>query len=186
MSDAMLVPRILIVGASIIAAATDVWKFKVYNALTLPLTVSAFFFYGWIEGSEGLLTSFGGFVVAFGLFILPYAMGAVGAGDVKFVAAMGAWLGAPATVQIVLFGCLFAGVYAVGVIAYHKKFRETWFNLQVIWHRFRVLGQYLWANEGDETVQKLATRPDRRSRLVPISAMMAIGLLVYVLWDYLR
>lgn len=53
------------------------------------------------------LQSVGGLLTGFGLLIIPFALGAMGGGDVKMLAGIGAWLGPVATLQ----------VYAVAAVA---------------------------------------------------------------------
>src|SRR5438552_1328783 len=83
--------------AALIAAVTDVWKFKVYNLLTLPLLASGLLYHAINGGTPGLAGSVVGALAGFGLMILLYTIGGMGAGDVKFVTALGAWLGLPLT-----------------------------------------------------------------------------------------
>jgi len=40
------VPIMIVLLAAFVAAVTDIWKFKVYNALTLPLLVSGLLYHG--------------------------------------------------------------------------------------------------------------------------------------------
>lgn len=47
-----------------------------------------------------------GMLVGFGILILPYALGAMGAGDVKMLAGVGAWLGPWATFQTYLVAAI--------------------------------------------------------------------------------
>lgn len=88
------VPVVIVVFlASCWAAVTDVWRFKVYNILTFPLLVSGLLYHLFTGGMSGLGNSTAGLLFGFGTLLMPYVMGAVGAGDVKFFAAIGAWLG---------------------------------------------------------------------------------------------
>jgi prepilin peptidase CpaA len=41
-----------------------------------------------------------GFLVGFGILLIPFALGAIGGGDVKMLAGIGAWLGPIATLQV--------------------------------------------------------------------------------------
>ena len=40
------VPIMIVLLAAFVAAITDIWKFKVYNALTVPLLVSGLLYHG--------------------------------------------------------------------------------------------------------------------------------------------
>jgi prepilin peptidase CpaA len=87
--------------AMIVAAVIDGWKLKVPNWLTLPLILSGWALglchtLGWYpdpgEGTLGssLLCTALGFILLGGF----WAIGAMGAGDVKMQMGFGAWLGA--------------------------------------------------------------------------------------------
>ncbi len=107
------VPIALVLVAALIAAVTDVWKFKVYNLLTFPLLASGLLYHAIQGGTPGLAGSIIGALAGFALMIVLYTMGGMGAGDVKFVTALGAWLGLPLTLYVLIAGCIAAGVYAV-------------------------------------------------------------------------
>ena len=182
MIDAMTIPALIVLTASIIAGITDVWNFKVYNLLTFPLVAAGVGFNAYYGGRHGCMLSIYGLLVALGIFIIPYVLGAVGAGDVKYIAGIGAWMGFPAVFYVAIVGCLATGVYSVAVIIFHGRIRETWISLQIIWRRLLSIGHYLRNGEEFESVQMMARQPDRRCRLVPISAMMAIGVFATIIW----
>ena len=104
------VPIALVLVAALVAAVTDVWKFKVYNVLTFPLLASGLLYHAIYGGTAGLAGSIVGALVGFALMIMLYTMGGMGAGDVKFVTALGAWLGLPLTLYVVMAGCIATGV----------------------------------------------------------------------------
>src|SRR5207245_9309153 len=92
-------PLLVVCVGMIAAAVIDWWKFKVPNRLTFPLIVS-----GWVFG---LLNNFGalpsgavggiggsllGTLLGLGLLLPVYAIGGMGAGDVKMTMGFGAWI----------------------------------------------------------------------------------------------
>jgi prepilin peptidase CpaA len=105
-------------------------------------------------------------------------MGGIGAGDVKLLAGVGAWLGLPLTFYVFIASSLAAGVYAMVLLVTSRRLRETWVNLQIAWYRLKAVGRYLGS---DSDVQETLTQSDRRQRLIPFAAMVAIGLVVAVL-----
>ncbi len=76
---------------------------RIPNYLTLVTALSGLGFqlgsYGWSGLGQGLL----GLVVGFALMILFYLHGGMGAGDVKALAALGAWLGPLATLYLFIY-----------------------------------------------------------------------------------
>ncbi len=172
-------PIALVLMAALIAAVTDVWKFKVYNLLTFPLLAGGLIYHAINGGTAGLSGSLLGALAGFGLMILLYTMGGMGAGDVKFVTALGAWLGLPLTLYVLMAGCIAAGIYAAILLVTAASLRETLLNIQILWLRLACLGRHLGS---EDRVEAEVRRPDRRRRLIPFSAMIALGLVATVLW----
>src|SRR5262249_38249564 len=94
-------PLFFVCVAMVVAAVIDGWKLKVPNWLTFPLIVS-----GWVlglihnfgalpeTGVGGIGASLAGTAVGFLLLLPVYAIGGMGAGDVKMQMGFGSWVGA--------------------------------------------------------------------------------------------
>jgi prepilin peptidase CpaA len=65
----------------------------------------------------GWTTAFTGAAVGFGCLLLLYAVGFMGAGDVKFAGALGLWVGLPALLPIWVVGSLLAGLHSTLFLA---------------------------------------------------------------------
>jgi prepilin peptidase CpaA len=170
------IPVIIALTAALVAAVTDVWKFKVYNALTLPLLLSGLLY----NGLQGALTySLLGILFGFAALIALYVIGGMGAGDVKLMTAVGAWLGMPLTFYVFIASSLAAGLYAVLLMVMTRKVGETLFNLRILWLRLGSIGRYL---ASDDQVEQEVLRSDRRRRIIPFAAMVAIGIITTLLW----
>src|SRR5262249_55571866 len=98
-------------------------------------------------------------------------------------AGVGAWLGLPFTVCIVLAASLAAGLYALVLIVASGRLRESWVNVKILWLRLVAVGRYLGA---EDTVEAEGKRPDRRRRLVPFAAMMLLAVVGILLWAWAR
>jgi prepilin peptidase CpaA len=175
------VPFAVVTIAAVISAMTDVWRFKVYNLLTIPLLFSGLLYHGISGGTSAFSQSLTGALFGFGVLLAPYIMGGMGAGDVKLMSAVGAWLGLPLTFYVFIASSLAGGLYAVVVILMSRKLLETWINLQILWHRMTVFGRYLGA---DDRVESQVVRDDRRKRVIPFAAMVAVGVIATLV--YLR
>jgi len=118
-------------GAALAAVAgwTD-WRWRrIPNWLTVPGFVLGVglntAFGGWTGAKQSLL----GAALGFGLLLLFVAVRALGAGDLKLVTALGAFLG-PARLLAVLFAAvLVAGAMAVVLIVGKRRVRETGRNI---------------------------------------------------------
>ena len=137
--------------ASAVAALTDVWRFQVYNLLTFPVLFSGLIYHTMADGWGGLALSSAGIAFGLAVFAIPYLMGGMGAGDMKFVAALGAWLGITPMTVIVFFGCLATGIYSLMLVCRTGGFRQLWFNLQLTVFRFVVRRQVVGAGRQDGT-----------------------------------
>jgi prepilin peptidase CpaA len=173
---------IVVFVAVAITAVTDLWKFKVYNALTLPLLCSGLVYHGLMGGPPDFTGSFLGALFGFGVLLTFYVMGGMGGGDVKLMAAVGAWLGLPQTFYVFIASSLAAGCYAVFLIFAHGRMTETWLNLRILWYRALAFGRYLGA---EDRVEAAVSYADRGSRLIPFAAMVAVGVVVTFAWSRL-
>jgi len=107
---------IVLATALLIATITDLRSQKIYNWLTFPLILSGLVAHAMNAGVGGLLLSGGGFGLGLATMVIPFFMGLMGAGDVKLMAGIGAWLGANTTFTAFLFTCLAGGIYALFVM----------------------------------------------------------------------
>jgi prepilin peptidase CpaA len=172
-----------VVLAVIVTAATDVWKFKVHNLLTLPLLASGLIYHSIVPGAGGLTFSLLGALCGFGLLIALYLKGGMGAGDVKLMAGVGAWMGAGLTFYVFIASSLAAGVYALLVIVLYGRTGEIWTHLKIAWYRISAVGRHLGAEDRVETE---VTRQDRRGRIIPFAAMIAFGVLATLALQWYR
>ena len=78
---------------ALLMAGNDVKSRRIPNYLTLTTALSGLALRGACYGISGLTEGFLGLLLGFGLLFLPYYLGGMGAGDVKALAALGAWLG---------------------------------------------------------------------------------------------
>lgn len=173
-------PLAVVLLGAMAAAVTDVWKFKVYNALTLPLIASGLLYHGVSGGWSGLGNSALGLLVGFGALLIPHVMGGMGAGDVKLMAGIGAWLGMPLTLSVFLASALVAGAYALVLVVLQGRLRETILELHLLWLRLTAVSRALAPDDRVETAVK---RTDRRARLVPFAAMIAVGIIATLLFS---
>lgn len=174
-------PVIVVLAATLVAAITDVRSFRVYNVLTFPLLLGGLAYHAYQGGTAGFLDSLAGCAVGFAILIIPYAVGAMGAGDVKLLAGLGAWLGVTATATAALIGCVCTGIYALVVLLRRGGFREAWLNVEISLLRLQSLRRHLTSEElGGDSIQDILAQPDHRRRLIPFSVMLGIGVLVVV------
>jgi prepilin peptidase CpaA len=76
-----------------LCAAIDYRSKRIPNWLTVPAAVSGLIYSALFPSGIGLLGSLAGFAVGLSLLLVPWLLGGGGMGDVKMLAALGAWLG---------------------------------------------------------------------------------------------
>jgi len=78
-----------------------------------------------LENGIGLLAAGQGFVLGAAVLFVPFVLGAVGAGDLKFVAVAGAWLGPRVGLNALLLGTVLGLFAALGAAAAAGRFGEA-------------------------------------------------------------
>jgi Flp pilus assembly protein protease CpaA len=73
---------------------------------------------GRLGASSGLLFALGGFTVGFGILFMLWLVGGSLGGDVKFMGAVGSWLGAWLTFQVLVLSAVFAVLWTAGIVAF--------------------------------------------------------------------
>lgn len=172
-----------------LAAFTDTCRFKVHNLLTFPLALSGLLYHSIASGGEGFLLSAAGIGVGLLILIVPYLMGALGAGDVKFFAAISGWLGVAPMFTILVVACIATGAYSLVLLFLRGGWRSVWAQVQLTCIQMALLGRREMAPSSTPSVQEvLAKSPDYRQRLIPFSAMVGVGVLAAVvrqaIWNF--
>ena len=106
---------------------TDFEQYLIFNKMLLPFTIIGLIaiFHLNLPLNIHLGTAlFGG-----GLFLIIASLsrGALGGGDVKLIAALGIWLGYPKLSDVIVTGCILAGVAALIMLVTKLKDRRSYF-----------------------------------------------------------
>lgn len=100
-----------------VATVIDLRSQRIPNILTVPTALVALAYHLLIQGPQGLWFSLAGLGVGFGLMLSPFLLRVMGGGDVKLMAAVGAWVGPQLVLVAFLLTSLAGGVYALAVLA---------------------------------------------------------------------
>lgn len=106
----------LLLGLLAVACIVDVRSFKIPNWLTFGGAAFALIYSALVpfSGGHGFLWSLGGLAVGLLIMLPAYALRVMGAGDVKLMAMVGAFLGLTPTLYAALFVFVCGGILAVG------------------------------------------------------------------------
>ena len=132
--------HVSVLALAIAASVIDVRERRIPNWLTFGGALAAFAYHGWTAGLPGIGTAAGGWFVGVAIFFLPFALGGLGAGDVKLVAALGAWLGWYDTVWLGLYTGAAGGVLALAASAWTGYFTQALRNLWLLLTHWKVMG----------------------------------------------
>jgi prepilin peptidase CpaA len=146
----------------------DVRTQRIPNYLTLGTAMAGLGFQLGFHGWGGLWSGFLGLAVGFGLLILPYLLRGMGAGDVKAMAALGAWLGPQGTFILFIYMGICGGLLILLILGWrgtlYSQMRQGWISLN------RLLGRRL----------PDAATPEHHlpKQKIPYAVAMALGMAV--------
>jgi prepilin peptidase CpaA len=116
---------LILASSMAIAVFADLKTRKIPNLLTFPMLLFGLVYHGITSGLGGLAFSAAGAAVGLGVFLIPYVMGGMGAGDAKLMGAAGAILG-PKGVLIAALMSIIAGlVYAIVLLFIHTNYARS-------------------------------------------------------------
>jgi prepilin peptidase CpaA len=108
-----VVTIVLLLPLAVIITYYDVRYRRIPNPFVFATLASGIAINSIFGGLSGLYASFGGCAFAFGLMFMLHVFGAMGAGDVKLFAAIGAVTGAPLVLPTFIIVILTGGVLAM-------------------------------------------------------------------------
>ncbi len=123
---------LVVVPATAWASWIDYRERRVPNWLNAALALAGLAAQSAYFGWSGLGMGLAGLLVGFGVLIVPWAMHGMGAGDVKLMAAIGAWLGPWLCLLAFVAGALLGGVIAAVMIALAGKWMHARANMALI------------------------------------------------------
>jgi prepilin peptidase CpaA len=157
------------------AAVIDGWKLRVPNALTYPFALAGLAHAAWAGGWAGLGLSAEGLALGLVLLLPLYAVGGMGAGDVKLLAGIGAWVGPELT-----FASFVATAFIGGAIALVMMWRTG----DLIGHlaRMKVIADEILAVRNPVKLSELAAARKPRMLLLPYGIPITLGTIATLAW----
>ncbi|MGO4109184.1 A24 family peptidase [Paenibacillus sp. YAF4_2] len=161
----MTIPFAAVAILLLAAFYTDLKSMTIPNLLTVSFLAGGFFFALLSDGWHGLLLSLGGAAAGFiPLLVLHLAKG-IGAGDVKLFAAIGAWIGTMAVLQLMMYAILYAGLVGLLLLVFNRPFaRRMTAGLSMLTSlplgsRLGASSWFTWAKSGRTFPFMLAVAP---------------------------
>ena len=123
-----------------LACITDLRARRIPNALTFGAAAVGVSFAAATGGVQGLGWSVAGWIVGLLVFLPLFALRAMGGGDVKLLAAFGAWLGPALVCWVAVYGAIAGGLLALLLVLRRGRLRATIANMWVIVTHWRLSG----------------------------------------------
>jgi len=172
----------LLIPATLYASWIDYAQRRVPNWLNAAIALAGLAAQFAFFGVNGLWTGFLGMLVGFAVLIVPWLMHGMGAGDVKLMSAIGAWIGPWLTVVSFGAGAVIGGIAAIVMILSTGRAAHALANMQTIMTKMKrvdtAFGEFGGAKTFGSTSQLLPYG-------VPLTAGMIGVLLTYYFGGWL-
>ena len=130
-------------SALVVAALAGVFDLKtrrIPNVLTFGAAGAALLYHLATAGISGLGSSALGWLVGAAVFFIPFALRGLGGGDVKLLAALGAWIGVTDVLWLAAYSGVAGAVLAVAIAAFHGYLPQALRNVWMLLCHWRVAG----------------------------------------------
>ncbi|MFO1021952.1 MAG: prepilin peptidase [Planctomycetales bacterium] len=161
----------------IVAAYIDGKELRVPNWLTYSMVFSGLIFNALTGGWSGLGWALVGMVVGLATLMPLYSVGGMGAGDVKLMAGIGAWLGPLVTFYAFLATAVVGGLMAVVMVQRRQAFFKHFGNFLLILDEFKTV-------KNPVELSKIAAVRKPTMLLLPYGIPICIGSIGFFLYHY--
>lgn len=158
-----------------ICLITDLSERKIYNVVVLAGLITALTLNVWEQGlAAGVQNTFSGFFAGILLLLVPFILGGIGAGDVKMLGMVGAFLGSSLVFHVMLASALAGGVFAIFVMLREGNFIGRLKNMFFALYCTLAVRKAVHL----QTLQD----PQAQSRAIPYGAAITTGvIIVYIM-----
>jgi prepilin peptidase CpaA len=136
----MAFPHVAALVVAFAGCAADLWTRRIPNVLTFGAAAGAAGFHLSADGPAGLAWAVAGWAVGLAMFLPVFALRGIGGGDVKLLAALGAWIGPGAAVWLALWAAVAGGPLALLVAFGSGYLRQALSNIWSLLMFWRVAG----------------------------------------------
>ena len=177
----LLINKFVLLLLLALSVRLDIVERRIPNKLTIPVILWGIVTAGIFSGFNGILFSISGFLVGLAVFFIPFAMGGLGAGDVKLMAAVGSLLGWKLTVYSALLTAITGGIIVIGYTIYTGKFVVMITNMGIHFIKWILYIIYLATHSDgvDRRYKSLSVlRVDEEKTYIPYGVAIAVGTLI--------
>ena len=154
------------------AAWIDGRELRVPNWLTFPMVLCGLLYHTLgsvgVGGGAGFLFGFLGCAAGLATLLPLRNVGGMGAGDVKLMAGMGAWLGWEVTLYAFAFTVIVGAVMAVAMVVWRGDLKKHAYQMMLIW------GEWVTIRKPEE-LAAIARERKPRMLLLPYGIPICVG-----------
>lgn len=177
MIPTLTLPQLLALLVVAIGTITDLRTRKIHNVLTFPSAAIAIVLHYFLSGIPGALTAVGGWFAGAALMACPILLlpqsdpnNRKGFGDIKLMAATGAFLGPKLALCVFFYFCIFYGVLGMGRIA-----------IMVPWHK--LIMQLVTPGKYPITAEDLNKIQQTRKSYMPLGPAIFLGTICALVFE---
>jgi prepilin peptidase CpaA len=164
--------QVIVLILAAVACWYDLRTKHIPNLLTLGGAALALIYSLLLHGAGGLLISLGGWLTGVALFLPFFVLGGMGAGDVKLVGCLGAWLGPGTALWVALYSMIAGGAMALALALATGYLGEAMLNVLML------LGH--WRKAGLKPLPALTLAGASRGPRLPYALPIAAGALAAI------
>jgi prepilin peptidase CpaA len=165
----IIVYTILLFFYASIVSYCDIKYSTIYNKLTFSFFIIGTLVNCAAHGFAGLTFSIIGTLAGLSLLLIPFILGWVGGGDVKYLASVGSLVGGLTILYSTILGLIFSGIAAIVYLLIHKRFKKLLIELIFAFRSFTL---------GIEKV------PLSNYGKLPLGVFLSFG--ICIVWIYLN
>lgn len=166
----------LVSAVMIWAAWIDGKELRVPNWLTFPMVLSGLIYGTCVGGLSGLGAALLGMLVGLITMLPIYAVGGMGAGDVKLMAGLGAWLGWNVAFNAFIWTVFTGAIMALIMVAFSGEWRKHYGQFLMIWNEWTTI-------RDPKKLSEIAAERKPRMYLLPYGIPMTVASIAYFFWS---
>src|SRR5262245_13665109 len=156
----------------IVAAVIDGFELKVPNWITFPFILSGWGYSCYAYGLEGLLWSLAGTALGMGILLAFYMIGGMGAGDVKLMGGVGAWIYWTHSWYCIIGFAVTGAVLAIFMVVVRGKWKHHYEQFWLILTEIMVI-------RDPEKLSEIAAKRKPSMMLLPYGIPIAMATIGY-------
>jgi prepilin peptidase CpaA len=160
----------------IVAAYIDGKQLRVPNWITFPMVLAGLAYNAWAGGLAGFGAGFFGMIVGLVCLLPLYSVGGMGAGDVKLMAGIGAWLGWELTFFAFCVSTVVGAVMAVVMVLFSQRFQHHYKNFLLILTEWTTI-------RNPRELSRIAAERKPTMMLLPYGIPICIGSIGYFFYQ---